>query len=220
MDAHLERLLQGADFLFPNKEWKTKKNECNLFLKKEFLPQHSFRLEISGGHLFFSKKMHAPKKDFLSATEAQSKKAPSLIPAYVKNRNYLLADLELKMAMEKRFEDVLFFDLAGNLTEASTSNVFIVKNDLSISTPNISSMVLAGVTREKIINYLKLAGFDFRERDILKSELEDAKEIWLTNSVQGIRFINCYKEKTIEIKNSLYQKICSQFGRFGEKYNE
>jgi branched-subunit amino acid aminotransferase/4-amino-4-deoxychorismate lyase len=92
-------------------------------------------------------------------------------------------------------------------------------DDKTFLTPKVSSMVLDGVMRKKLIEYLNTQSFLVQECDISQSELESAREIWLTNSVQGIRLIDrfgnleMYKDKTI------YQSICHQFGRFGEKFN-
>ncbi|MBY0413284.1 MAG: aminotransferase class IV [Bdellovibrionales bacterium] len=219
LKEHLSRLLKGADFLFPEAMWPGHQNEIEAFLKTEFVPSHYFRLSIANGDLVFMKKPHTPKEAVVSLANAQSLKVATPVPAFVKSANYLVAELEIKSAQNKKFSDVVFFDQEGRVTEASTSNIFMVTADEKIVTPKTSSMILEGVTRKKLINYLKASGFSVEEKDIFKSELESSLEIWLTNAIQGMRVVDHYEGKKAPLKNHIYNKICHEFGRFGEKYN-
>ncbi|MBC7430279.1 MAG: aminotransferase class IV [Bacteriovorax sp.] len=216
LEEHLERLLKGADYLFPKEKWFNKKNEIKEFLKNEFVPSHYFRLNISDDQLVFFKTPHQPKDPFVKIAKAKSTKVSSIIPAYVKNANYMLADLEIK---ESKKDDVIFFDVNGNATEASTSNIFVLLDDKTFLTPKTSSMVLEGVTRKKLIEYLSSQNIKVQECNISQSELESAREIWLTNSIQGIRLVDSYGSLEMYKDKTIYQMTCYNFGRFGEKFN-
>jgi D-alanine transaminase len=80
-------------------------------------------------------------------------------------------------------ETILLRD--GLLTEGSSSNVFIVKNG-RIATPPKSRLILAGITRELVIESLAKAGLACDERNISESELRQADEIWITSSTREI----------------------------------
>lgn len=216
LEEHLERLLKGADYLFPKDKWPEKINEIKVFLKEEFVSSHYFRLSIADDHLLFFKKPHEPKDPFVTVGKAKSAKVPSIIPSFVKSSNYLIAEMEIK---DSKKQDVIFFDVNGNLTEASTSNVFVLLDDTTILTPKISSMVLDGVTRAKLIKFLRSQNVRVQECDISQSELESAREIWLTNSVQGIRIVDSFEKLEMFKDKTIYQSICHKFGRFGEKFN-
>lgn len=218
LNEHLNRLLKGADHLFPKANWMNFRGEIEAFLQAEFVPAHYFRLSIAGDTLLFTKKPHAPKNPYLNLGNATSIKAQSLVPSFVKSPNYLVADLELKEALKRKCDDVIFFDHQGNLTEASTSNVFVWLDDKTVLTPKLSSMVLDGVTRKKLIEYLKREDFHVIESDISKSELESSREIWLTNAIQGIRLVDQYEKINFVREKNLYQTTCLKFGRFGERY--
>lgn len=217
LNEHLERLVKGADYLFPIAKWPSHVQEIKDFLKAEFVPSHYFRLAIVDEFLLFSKKPHAPNKPFIALGNASSQKIPSIIPSFIKSPNYLLAELELIEAKKRKCDDVIFFDSIGNATEASTSNIFAVIDHNTILTPKLSSMVLAGVTRAKLINYLRVSGFILIESNISKSELESSHEIWLTNSIQGIRLVDRYEKSDLFKEKTIYQSVCQEFGRFGEK---
>ncbi len=218
LNEHIERLLKGADYLFPKSKWLDKSQEITEFLMKEFVPSHYFRLAISEETLLFSKKPHAPKEPFVALGNAQSLKVTSIIPSFIKSANYLLAELELIEAKKRKCNDVVFFDQLGNATEASTSNIFVVADHKTILTPKLSSMVLDGVTRRKLIEYLKASGLTLIESDISKSELESSQEIWLTNAIQGIRLVDRYEKLDMFKEKTIYQSVCMEFGRFGEKF--
>lgn len=219
LNEHLERLVKGADYLFPNVNWPGHVQEIKEFLQKEFVPSHYFRLGIVDETLFFLKKPHAPKGPFVALGNASSLKTTSIIPSYIKSPNYLLAELELLEAKKRKCDDVIFFDQLGNVTEASTSNIFAVLDHKTILTPKLSSMVLAGVTRAKLIEYLKASGLTVIESDISKSELESSLEIWLTNSIQGIRLVDRYEKSDMFKEKTIYQSVCQEFGRFGERFS-
>lgn len=218
LDEHLERLLKGADYLYPAEKWALKKDEIKEFLLQEFVPSHYFRLTVFEGDILFLKKPHQPKDPYVSLANATSKKAESIIPSFVKSSHYLLAELELREAKKRKHDDVLFFDQGGWVTEASTSNVFVVLNGATILTPKTSSKVLEGVTRKKLIEFLRLEKYTVIEADISRSEIENSNEIWLTNSIQGVRYVERFEKMDLHKEKTLYQSVCSGFGRFGEKY--
>lgn len=219
LNDHLDRLITGADYLFPKYKWKESKALILEFLKTEFVPSHYFRLSIVEDTLLFSKKPHTPKAPYVNLGNATSKKADSILPAFVKNPNYLVAEMELLIAQKRKLDDVVFFDQMGNVTEASTSNIFAVLDEKTILTPKTSSMVLDGITRKKLIELLRREGLSVILADISKSELESSKEIWLTNAIQGIRLVDQYEKISFVKEKNLYQNVCLKFGRFGEKFN-
>lgn len=223
LDAHLGRLLSGAEFLFPNYNWIINREKLKEYVESEFFKLSSelqnnryFRLSI------FDDSVHLQHRDLINSeaplklTSAFKIKTPGLLPAFVKSANYLESDLELKRAKLNNFDDVVYFDHLKNVTEASTSNLFIVSSDGRIITPAPSSMILDGVTRKKLFQKLKKSGFPIDESIISKTDLLNAREIWLTNSIKGIRFVDQFDGLCFEKKNSLFEKIVEIFGRYGE----
>lgn len=219
LNEHLNRLIKGADYLFPKVGWTKNLPGIKEFLTSEFVPSHYFRLSICEDYLFFTKKPHAPKQPFVTLGNAQSVKVTSLIPSFVKNANYLLVELELEAAKKRKCDDVVFFDQYNNVTEASTSNIFVWIDQKTVITPRPSSMVLDGVTRANLITYLGKHDFNVIEADISKSELESSAEIWLTNAIQGVRLVERYEGIDKFSDKNIYQNVCREFGRFGERFN-
>jgi branched-subunit amino acid aminotransferase/4-amino-4-deoxychorismate lyase len=223
LDSHIERLVRGADFLFPNFGWlqnqekikqyvETSLSNTNDYLQSNFY----FRLTIFDECLYLEKREHEVFSDSLKLLTALKVKTIGLLPPYLKVSNYLESDLELIRAKLKNYDDVLFFDKAQNITEASTSNIFVVTKNNQIITPAPSSIILDGITRNKLFEKLQIMGLNISEAPITKTDLEEAREVWLTNSVKGVRFVLQFENIIYEKNDSLFEKVVGAFGRYGE----
>ncbi|MEJ0034966.1 MAG: D-amino acid aminotransferase [Gammaproteobacteria bacterium] len=73
----------------------------------------------------------------------------------------------------------------GQLTEGSSTNVFIVKQG-RISTPPLSPLLLAGITRAMVLEICRGCGMAVEERPISGAELAAADEIWVTSSTKDV----------------------------------
>jgi D-alanine transaminase len=80
-------------------------------------------------------------------------------------------------------ETILFRD--GRLTEASASNVFIVKSGV-IAAPPKSSLILPGVTYDVIVEIARAAGLPIELREVAESEVRGADELWVTSSSKEV----------------------------------
>ncbi|QTH65004.1 D-amino acid aminotransferase [Psychrosphaera ytuae] len=84
------------------------------------------------------------------------------------------------------FDETILFDHNDFVTEASSSNVFIVKDGV-IKTPKLDNHKLAGITRLMLLDILrKHSDFKVEETDISRSELLAADEVWLTSATKQV----------------------------------
>lgn len=80
------------------------------------------------------------------------------------------------------YDEAIFTDRNGHILEGSTENIFIIKNNVLI-TPPISSDILIGITRDMILKICKdKLNYQTIERDIDKTELYNADEIFFTGT--------------------------------------
>lgn len=83
-------------------------------------------------------------------------------------------------------QETLLFNHNQELTEASSSNIFIVKNGI-IATPIQDNQILPGITRRLVIDILTKEGsLTVEERTITLAEVKAADEIWITSSSKEI----------------------------------
>lgn len=80
-------------------------------------------------------------------------------------------------------ETVLF--RSGKLTEASASNVFIVKGGVVLSPPK-SKLILPGITYDVIVELAQSGKMPIEFRDITEAEVQGADEIWVTSSSKEV----------------------------------
>lgn len=80
-------------------------------------------------------------------------------------------------------ETILFRD--GLLTEASASNVFIVKAGI-IQAPPKSTLILPGITYDVVVELARDAGLPLELREVAEAEVRAADEIWVTSSSKEI----------------------------------
>ncbi|MBC7540057.1 MAG: aminotransferase class IV [Bacteriovorax sp.] len=223
LDSHLERLVKGADFLFPTIGWAQNIEKIKHYVEEVFKNSNSqsiknyyFRLTIFDDCIHLQQRALETHRDSVKLMSALKVKTAGLIPSFLKLSNYIESDLELVRAKFKNYDDVLFFDNAQNITEASTSNIFIVNAEGDIITPPPSTTILDGVTRKKLIEKLQYQEFNIKEVPVSKSDLLKAREIWLTNSIKGIRFVEQFEDLMFDKKDSLFLKVVAAFGRYGE----
>jgi para-aminobenzoate synthetase/4-amino-4-deoxychorismate lyase len=90
--------------------------------------------------------------------------------------------LEYKQALHDGFDDVLFLNQRGEVTEGAISNVFVEK-DGKWFTPPVECGLLAGVFRR----HLLATRPELEERVIHLNDLRQADGVYIANAVRGLR---------------------------------
>jgi branched-chain amino acid aminotransferase len=106
--------------------------------------------------------------------------------ARAKHANYLVSLLALAEARAAGCDEALLLNHAGHLAEGATSNVFAVVDGVLV-TPPLADGPLPGVTREVVMECAGHVGLRVEERSLVVEGLAAADEVFLTNSVVGIR---------------------------------
>ena len=73
----------------------------------------------------------------------------------------------------------------GEVTEGAASTVFAVIEG-ALRTPPKGPKLLAGITRDALIELAKAHGMPWQEAPILEAELRTAEEVWITSSTREI----------------------------------
>lgn len=107
-----------------------------------------------------------------------------------------------KRALRDREAEGLFANEAGQVVEGLVSNVFWVEMDELWTTP-LSTGALAGITRQWMTET-----FEVKERNVTFDELEQAAEIWLTNSIQQIAPVTSFAGHSYPGKHGKRFGVC------------
>jgi branched-chain amino acid aminotransferase group I len=105
--------------------------------------------------------------------------------ASMKTLNYMENLIAKREAKTGGFDDVLFLNEKGLVSESSSSNIFLVRDNV-LKTPGIESGILPGITRAAVLELAMQQSIKTVEADIPGDEIMSADEAFLTNSVMEI----------------------------------
>ena len=91
-------------------------------------------------------------------------------------------------------ETILFRD--GFLTEASSSNVFIVKNGVVIAPPR-DNLILMGITYDLVQQLAREGAVKLEVRPVAEAEVRSADEIWLSSSTKEVLAVTTLDGKPV-----------------------
>ncbi len=83
----------------------------------------------------------------------------------------------LREAEKRGFDNCVVLDPLGFVAELATANIMMAKDGV-VHTPAANGTFLAGITRRRVIQLLRDAGKDVRERSITYGELQEADELF------------------------------------------
>ncbi len=102
---------------------------------------------------------------------------------------YVNSALAKSEAVQNGMDEAIFLDGRGFVSEGSAENIFIVKDSV-IYTPSINSSILEGITRKSIIQIARDLGHTVVERDIVRSELYTADELFFSGTGVQVAWIS------------------------------
>ncbi len=108
--------------------------------------------------------------------------APPLHLARHKTLSFLAYVQARARARASAADDALLVNAAGEITEATTANVFFVVEE-QIVTPPLECGLLPGVTRAIVMELARAQGIETIERPVRPAQLGACSECFLTNSI-------------------------------------
>lgn len=113
----------------------------------------------------------------------------------LKTNNKIINVVGSVFAKENDYENCILLNHNKQVVEFLNGNIFLVKGQIII-TPSLKDGCLDGIVRKKLIELLgKLEAYEIRETSISPFDLQKADELFLTNSITGIRSISKYRKK-------------------------
>ncbi len=106
----------------------------------------------------------------------------------IKSNNYMLSAQAGMYAREHNLDDCALLNPYGRVAETTIANVWWVKAN-RVFTPPLTEGCVAGVMRRWLLESLPAAGYPVQERPVDPDELASADEIFISNAIQGIRWV-------------------------------
>lgn len=191
LERHLLRLCASAEYFQIRLDGEAIRNEISLALEKAGEGEMRIRLTVEengntaiectsldpiawNGNLILSSVRTNPSDTFL----------------YHKTSNRLLYEKALIDARERGFDEVLFLNQDGFITECAISNIFLRMRGCTI-TPRIEHGLLPGIQRACNLDNLPQSA----ESEIRLSDLQMADQIWACNALRGNRAVSTISDE-------------------------
>ncbi len=203
LDCHCQRLSNSAKFLHFSLEANKIKQVIIDFVKKN-QPNQPFYIRpfVYTSDLGIAPRLHNIEKDFfvyglvmgdylspdgiscrISSWYRQEDRS---LPLRGKiSGAYITSALAKTEAVDAGFDEAILMNSQGKVCEATGMNIFMVRNNKLI-TPSFEQDILEGITRDSVLTIAKNLGIEVEERQIDKSELFIADEVFLCGTAAKI----------------------------------
>ncbi len=124
---------------------------------------------------------------------------------------YANSFLAQRMAFERGADVGVLLDGAGQLAEASTSNLFLIRGD-ALVTPSADADVFPGITRRSVLEIAERIGVEAVERHIDPQELARCEGAFLASTMLELRPFSAIDDTRFGTSgHQLYRRIRAEF---------
>lgn len=218
LEDHFERLeksmqIQGLTFHMAYPDFK--QNIAKLVRKNQKMEGNvKFVYSVTEGvvHWAFSFIPHSypSQSDYLSGVSTD------LLIAERQNPNAKVIQSGIRneanhMISNRKLYEILLVDRDGMITEGSRSNVFFVKSDIFYTAP--ASLILEGITRQKVLKCLNELKFQVVENAVRADEIDDFDAAFLTGTSPKILPIRLIGSQVFDVRNNAVVKLVESYNK-------
>lgn len=121
-----------------------------------------------------------------------------------------------QMISDRDLYEVLLVDRGGIITEGSRSNVFFVKGDEFHTAP--ASMVLEGITRQKVIDCIKTLDFRIIEQAVSKDQICSFDAVFLTGTSPKVLPVRAIGKQVFDVRNKAVLRLMDSYDQRIQNY--
>lgn len=183
-EEHYHRLKEALDFFGISVPSEASLKQICQEAEKNGEGKSALKLAVSAENVVYSRRKNPySPKDYergfqVTISRTYRNETSPLVCRKTLNTGELI--LEKRRAMREGFDEVLFGNSKGELTEGATTNVFLVREG-KLFTPPVSSGLLPGILRGHI-----LEKYQVEEHLLFLEEIPFFDEMFLTNSLMGV----------------------------------
>ncbi len=159
--------------------YKPLSDQCSYLMTIQTVPEVVFTINVKGLRLGLYSEIRKP----LNALSG------------IKAASALLYVMAARHARESNWDDALILNEYGRICESSAANIFLLMPDKTIVTPALSEGILPGVMRKNLIRFMRENEMLVEERIVMTDDLFKADEIFLSNAIQGVRWVLSFRER-------------------------
>lgn len=121
-----------------------------------------------------------------------------------------------QMIADRNLYEVLLVDRDGMITEGSRSNVFFVKSEVFYTAP--ASMILEGITRQKVLECLTKLVFPVVEQAVKADEIDQFDAGFLTGTSPKVLPIKSIGAQMFDVQNKAVVRLMDSYNQMIQNY--
>lgn len=121
-------------------------------------------------------------------------------------------------AHERGFDEVILQNELGDVAECTSANIFAVSGN-EVYTPPLASGCLPGITRDLLLNEIKVSGITISERRLKLEDLSASDCVFITSTTRDVLPVSEIEGITINRKDSVRARLNAAFRAYIEDYS-
>lgn len=196
LTLHLQRLRHDANFMgipLPHSD-----HDIRQMLVTQFSEPTVARLTVIPGINCFSELIRPPQDSHIEISSRplpQGNKMPMRLKSVIYEKRFptikhgALAEALLlkRQAVQQGEDDVVWVNRQGRISEATTANVFFIRNQTLLTPEPIRDGCLPGTTRHQILQWADKQNVVIKDQALSLEETSKMDGMFLTNAVFGLR---------------------------------
>jgi branched-chain amino acid aminotransferase len=122
-------------------------------------------------------------------------------------------------AHEQGFDECVLLNERGEVTECTSANIFAVHRS-EVWTAPVSAGCLPGITRELLLEEVRVPGVRVIEKTLLPTDLESADDVFITSSTRDLVGVSQIGDKALNTCDNVRTKLLVEFRRYLHDYVE
>jgi branched-chain amino acid aminotransferase len=123
----------------------------------------------------------------------------------------------MEEAQARGFDEVILLNERGEVAECTSANLFIASGK-EVFTPPLSAGCLPGITRELLLEAIRVPGIRITEKTIMPAELESADEVFITSTTRNLLPVLQVEEKKLRGTEVVTATLERAFEEFVKRY--
>ncbi len=111
------------------------------------------------------------------------------------------------------FDEVILLNEHGRVAECTSANIFAISGN-DVFTPPVSDGCLPGITREVLLQELRLPGIRIQERGLTVADLEAADEVCITSTTRDLLPVREIAGKPLGKRAEVRERVTLAFREF------
>jgi branched-chain amino acid aminotransferase len=122
-----------------------------------------------------------------------------------------------EMAQARGFDEVILLNERGEVSECTSANIFAAARG-EVWTPPLDSGCLPGITREVILEELRVPGIRILEKVLRPEDLEAAEEVFITSTTRDLLPVRRIEDRQAGSGDAARIAIQSAFSAYVDRY--